>query len=73
MKKPSLNLKQRISLVFICCLLLIFGGIMSISNYSIQSILENKIETGYENTANQLCLMMENTISNMNHVSQLWW
>lgn len=71
MKKPSLNLKQRISLVFICCLLLIFGGIMSISNYSIQSILENKIETGYENTANQLCLMMENTISNMNHVSQL--
>lgn len=66
----KLNLKQRVVLMFGCCVLLIFAGILTISNYTIESILHNKIETGYQNTVKQLCIMMENIISNVSHASQ---
>lgn len=70
MPKRTLNLKQRIVAMFVGCMLLIFGGILVLSNYTIESILHNKIETGYQSTVKQIAIMLENTISNINHVSQ---
>lgn len=47
-----------------------FVSIGLISFYSMDSILSNKVRTGYENNLAQVEKSLENTFSNLNHVSQ---
>lgn len=68
--KRTFTLKQRIVLMFLCCMLVMFTGIFVLSNGLVDALLRNKIDAGYQSGVGQLTLMLENVISNLNHVSQ---
>ncbi|MGG1517600.1 histidine kinase [Paenibacillus oryzisoli] len=65
-----LTLKRRIFIIFLGSTLIPFICIVLISYYTIYSILTNKIQNGILSNLKQVELSMENTISNLNHVSQ---
>ncbi|WP_241674519.1 sensor histidine kinase [Paenibacillus luteus] len=65
-----LTLKKRIIIIFLLSSLIPFISIGLISYYTIYSILTNKIQNGIQSNLNQVELSLENTISNLNHVSQ---
>lgn len=66
----NLSLKRRIVILFIAASLIPFVGIGLISYFTIDSILFNKIQLGIQSNVKQVQLSLENTINNMNHVSQ---
>ncbi|WP_028609315.1 sensor histidine kinase [Paenibacillus harenae] len=66
----NLSLKRRIVILFIAASLIPFVGIGLISYFTIDSILFNKIQLGIQSNVRQVQLSLENTINNMNHVSQ---
>ncbi|WP_248930941.1 sensor histidine kinase [Paenibacillus hamazuiensis] len=65
-----LTLRRRIFIIFLCSTLIPFLIIGLISYYAIYSILTNKIHTGIQSNLKQVELSLENTIGNLNHVSQ---
>jgi two-component system sensor histidine kinase YesM len=65
-----LTLKRRIIIIFLFSSLIPFVSIGLISYYTIYSLLTNKIQTGIQSNLKQVELSLENTISNLNHVSQ---
>ena len=65
-----MTLRRRILVFFLLFSLIPFVSIGLISFYSINSILTNKVKTGYENSLAQVESALENTFSNLNHVSQ---
>ncbi|WP_338556679.1 histidine kinase [Paenibacillus sp. KS-LC4] len=65
-----LTLKKRIIIIFLFSSLIPFISIGMISYYTIYSILTTKIQSGIQSNLNQVVLSLENTISNLNHVSQ---
>jgi two-component system sensor histidine kinase YesM len=65
-----LTLKKRIIYIFLLSTLVPFISIGLISYYTIYSILTNKIQSGIQSNLTQVELSLENTISNLNHVSQ---
>lgn len=65
-----LTLKKRIIIIFLFSSLIPFISIGLISYYTIYSILTNKIQSGIQSNLNQVELSLENTLSNLNHVSQ---
>ncbi|MFC5469120.1 sensor histidine kinase [Cohnella suwonensis] len=65
-----MTLKKRIVILFLLCSMIPFVSIGIISFYSIDSILSNKVRKGYENNLAQVEMSLENTFSNLNHVSQ---
>ncbi len=65
-----LTLKKRIIIIFLVSSLIPFISIGLISYYTIYSILTNKIQSGIQSNLNQVELSLENTLSNLNHVSQ---
>jgi two-component system sensor histidine kinase YesM len=64
------TLKKRIIILFISSSLLIFTSTAFISYYAISSILTNKMNRGIESNLRQIQLSLQNTITNLNHVSQ---
>ncbi|MBD2870869.1 sensor histidine kinase [Paenibacillus arenilitoris] len=66
----NFSLKRRIVILFIAGSLIPFAGIGLISYFTIDSILFNKIQLGIQSNLKQVQLSLENTISNMSHVSQ---
>jgi len=66
----TLTLKRRIIIIFLLSTLIPFVSIGLISYYTIYSILTNKIQSGIQSNLNQVELSLENTINNLNHVSQ---
>lgn len=65
-----LTLKRRIIIIFLFSTLIPFITIILISYFTIYSILTNKIQTGIQNNLRQVELSLENSINNLNHVSQ---
>ncbi|WP_438347675.1 sensor histidine kinase [Paenibacillus sp. FA6] len=65
-----LTLKRRIIIIFLSSSLIPFITIVLISYFTIYSILTNKIQTGIQNNLRQVELSLENSINNLNHVSQ---
>ena len=65
-----LTLKKRIIILFITASLVIFACTAYVSYYAISSILNNKIQAGIENNLKQIQLSLQNTITNLNRVSQ---
>jgi two-component system sensor histidine kinase YesM len=65
-----LTLKRRIMIIFSFTALIPFISIGLISYYTIYSLLTNKIQTGIQSNLKQVELSLENTITNLNHVSQ---
>lgn len=65
-----LTLKRRIIILFMFSTLTPFVIIGLISYYAIYSILTNKIQTGIQSNLKQVEQSLENTIGNLNHVSQ---
>jgi len=65
-----MTLKLRIFMIFLFSSLVPFTCIGIISYYTINSILSNKIETGIRSNLKQVNLSLENSINNLNHISQ---
>lgn len=65
-----LTLKRRIFIIFLFSSLVPLISIGLISYYTIYSLLTNKIQSGIQSNLKQVELSLENTISNLNHVSQ---
>ncbi|WP_232510323.1 sensor histidine kinase [Paenibacillus crassostreae] len=65
-----LTLKRRIIIIFLFSSVIPFITIVLISYFTIYSILTNKIQTGIQNNLRQVGLSLENSINNLNHVSQ---
>jgi two-component system sensor histidine kinase YesM len=65
-----LTLKKRIIIIFLFSSVIPFITIVLISYFTIYSILNNKIQTGIQNNLRQVELSLENSINNLNHVSQ---
>jgi len=66
----SFSLKNRIMILFVACSLIPFAGIGLISYYTIDSMMTNKIQNGIQSNVRQVQLSLQNTINNLNHVSQ---
>lgn len=65
-----LTLKKRIIILFFTVSLVIFSCTAAVSYFAISSILHNKLEAGIKSNLKQIKLSLQNTISNLNHVSQ---
>lgn len=65
-----LTLKRRIIFIFIVTFFIPFVSIAALSDYTINAILDNKIQSSIRNNMGQVQLSLENAFSNMNHVSQ---
>lgn len=65
-----MTLKRRIIILFMLSTFTPFVIIGLISYYAIYSILTNKIQTGVQSNLKQVEQSLENTIGNLNHVSQ---
>lgn len=81
MKKPEskqrvprlssfMTLKNRIVVIFVLSMLIPFACITAVSYLTISSLLMNKIQSGIQDNLNQVLLFLENTIRNLNHISQ---
>lgn len=66
----QLTLKRRIFIIFLLSTIIPFFVIILISYYSIYSLISNKIHTGIQSNLKQVQQSLENTINNLNHVSQ---
>ncbi|THF76393.1 sensor histidine kinase [Cohnella fermenti] len=65
-----LTLKNRILLLFAAATLIPFLCTCYLSYNTITSILDTKLNAGIRNNLKQVALSLENTLSNLNHVSQ---
>jgi len=68
--RENWTLKHRIIVIFIASSLISFVSIALVSNYAINSLLENKIQNVIQSNLKQVQLSLENTIANLNHISQ---
>ncbi len=66
----KLTLKKRIIILFVTSVLITFTSMALVSYYTISSILTNKIDASIESNLRQIQLSLQNTLSNLNHVSQ---
>ncbi|MGC5772026.1 histidine kinase [Paenibacillus pabuli] len=65
-----MTLKKRIFLLFFLSAFIPFISIFAISYYTIDSIFENKIDDGIRSNLQQVTSSLENSITNLNHVTQ---
>ncbi|NOU72911.1 sensor histidine kinase [Paenibacillus sp. LMG 31458] len=65
-----MTLKRRIFLIFLFSSLVPFLSIFIISYYTIDSIFDNKIQSGIQSNLRQVELSLGNSISSLNHISQ---
>jgi two-component system sensor histidine kinase YesM len=65
-----MTLKRRIFIIFMFSSLIPFLCICLISYFTIYSILTNKIQKGIQSNLRQVELSLQNSIDNLNHVSQ---
>lgn len=65
-----MTLKKRIFLIFLFSSLVPFLSIFILSYYTIDSIFDNKIESGILSNLRQVELSLGSSISNLNHISQ---
>lgn len=64
------SLKHRLTLLLLLSTVIPLAFIGPISYYSMYSILKNKAETGVINNLHQMRTSLENTLNQLNHVSQ---
>lgn len=69
-KYRKITFKKRIIAIFIFSVLIPFICLGWISLYTINSILTNKVESSIQSNLKQEILGLENTLNNLNHVSQ---
>jgi len=62
--------KKRIIFIFLFSSLIPFSCLGFISFYTIDSIISNKVESAIQSNLKQDLLTLENTLNNLNHVSQ---
>lgn len=62
--------KNRIISIFILCSLVPFVSLGAVSFYTIDSIISNRVENSIQSRLEQDVLALENTLNNLNHVSQ---
>ncbi|WP_410513658.1 histidine kinase [Paenibacillus sp. BR2-3] len=65
-----MTFKKRVFLIFLLSSSIPFITIFIISYYTIDSIFNNKIESGIQSNLKQVELSFGNTFSNLNHISQ---
>ncbi|WP_413378490.1 histidine kinase [Paenibacillus taichungensis] len=65
-----MTLKKRIFLLFFLSAFIPFISIFAISYYTIDSIFVNKIDDGIRSNLQQVTSSLENSITNLNHVTQ---
>ncbi|MDU8671343.1 MULTISPECIES: sensor histidine kinase [Paenibacillus] len=65
-----MTLKKRIFLLFFLSAFIPFISIFAISSYTIDSIFVNKINDGIRSNLQQVTSSLENSITNLNHVTQ---
>ncbi|QYK62224.1 histidine kinase [Paenibacillus sp. S25] len=65
-----MTLKKRIFLLFFLSAFIPFISIFAISYYTIDSIFANKINDGIKSNLQQVTSSLENSITNLNHVTQ---
>lgn len=65
-----MTLKKRIFLLFFLSAFIPFISIFAISYYTIDSIFANKIDDGIRSSLQQVNSSLENSITNLNHVTQ---
>ncbi|MDH2331575.1 MULTISPECIES: sensor histidine kinase [Paenibacillus] len=65
-----MTLKKRIFLLFFLSAFIPFISIFAISYYTIDSIFANKINDGIRSNLQQVTSSLENSITNLNHVTQ---
>jgi two-component system sensor histidine kinase YesM len=65
-----MTLKKRIVIIFILGMLIPYACITAVSYFTISSILVNKIQSGIQDNLKQVQLFLENTLKNLNHISQ---
>ncbi len=71
MPRPErLTLKKRILLIFASGIIIPFAITTFVSNRTISVILSDNLNSGVQSNLHQMQLSLENTISNLNHVSQ---
>lgn len=66
----QITFKNRIISIFLLSSLIPFISLGFISFYTIDSIIANKVESSIQSSLKQEVLAMENTLNNINHVSQ---
>ncbi|MCQ6562649.1 sensor histidine kinase [Paenibacillus mendelii] len=66
----KLSLKKRLLIIILTSSLLPLGLIGTLSYYKMYAMLNNKIESSVQNNLQQVALSLENTLSNLNHVTQ---
>jgi len=69
-KYRKITFKKRIIAIFIFSVLIPFICLGWISLYTINSIITNKVESSIQSNLKQEILGLENTLNNLNHVSQ---
>ncbi|WP_159886905.1 sensor histidine kinase [Paenibacillus puerhi] len=65
-----MTLKQRIFMLFLLSSIIPFLSVFVISYFTIDSIFDNKIESGIRSNLRQVELSLAGSISNLNHISQ---
>ncbi|NQX63655.1 sensor histidine kinase [Paenibacillus qinlingensis] len=66
----QVTFKKRIISIFLLSILIPFICLGVVSLYTINSIITNKVESSIQSSLKQELLAMENTLNNLNHVSQ---
>ncbi|WEK54603.1 MAG: histidine kinase [Candidatus Cohnella colombiensis] len=66
----NITFKNRIIFIFLISTLTPFISLGFISFYTIDSIINNKVESALQSNLQQDLMMLENTLNNLNHVSQ---
>lgn len=66
----NVTFKNRIILIFLISSLAPFVCLGLISFYTIDSIIDNKVESALQSNLKQDIMSLENTLNNLNHVSQ---
>ncbi|MFD2671152.1 sensor histidine kinase [Marinicrinis sediminis] len=69
-KWKQVTFRNRMIMIFLISSLLPFICLGWISFYTIDSILDNKVESALQSNLKQDLLILENTLNNLNHVSQ---
>lgn len=69
-KFNQVTFKNRIIFIFLCSSLIPFICLGFLSFYTIDSILRNKVESSLQSNLKQDLITLENTLNNLNHVSQ---
>ena len=69
---PQLTLRRRLVIFFCLFALMAALCVGAITYWTISSILENRMQAAIRSNLTQVRLAMENSLSNLNHVSQLY-